>query len=100
VRVVRVDHATAAYESLAVAMPQVVIVLGSLRADERNELADRATAVGALLMHVDPDLDPDALDDLVDRAAQAALERKLARDDDEKEPGPPSSAEDDIDSHW
>ena len=47
-RVVRVGHAAAACERLAVAMPQVVVVLGTLRADERDALSDRATAVGAL----------------------------------------------------
>jgi hypothetical protein len=102
VRVVRVGHAAAACERLAVAMPQVVVVLGTLRADERDALADRATAVGALLMYVDPELDQETLDELVARAAQAAFERKLQRD----ESGPagslsdPPPSDDDVDSQW
>lgn len=83
-------------------MPQVVVVLGTLHADERDALADRATAVGALLMYVDPELDAETLSDLVARAAEAAIERKLLRD----ESGPagslsePPGADDDVDSQW
>jgi hypothetical protein len=102
VRVVRVGHAAAACERLAVAMPQVVVVLGTLRADERDALTDRATAVGALVMYVDPELDDETLDELVARAAQAAIERKLVRD----ESGPagtvaePPPTDEDVDSQW
>jgi hypothetical protein len=102
VRVVRVGHAAAACERLAVSMPQVVVVLGTLRADEREALADRVTAVGALLMYFDPELDAETLQDLVARAAQAAVERKLVRD----ESGPagavsePPGADDDVDTKW
>jgi hypothetical protein len=79
-----------------------VVVLGTLRADERDALADRATAVGALLMYVDPQLDQETLDELVSRAATAAIERKLQRD----ASGPAGSmsdapgADDDVDSKW
>ncbi|MDB5219199.1 MAG: hypothetical protein JWO86_7126 [Myxococcaceae bacterium] len=102
VHVVRVMHSAAACERLAVSMPQVVVVLGTLRADERDALADRATAVGALLMYFDPELDAETLQDLVARAAQAAVERKLVRD----ESGPagavsePPGADEDVDSKW
>jgi len=102
VRVVRVVHAAAACERLAVSMPQVVVVLGTLRADERDALVDRVTAVGALLMYFDPELDAETLQDLVARAAQAAVERKLVRD----ESGPagavsePPGADDDVDANW
>ena len=100
VHVVRVGHAAAACERLAVAMPQVVVVLGTLRADERDAVADRATAVGALLMYVDPELDEETLDELVGRAAQAAIERKLLRD----ESGPAGTVsehpDEDLDSKW
>jgi hypothetical protein len=101
-RVVRVVHAAAACERLAVSMPQVVIVLGTLRPDERDALADRVTAVGALLMYFDPELDAETLKDLVARAAQAAVERKLVRD----ESGPagavsePPGADEDVDTKW
>lgn len=100
VRVVRVGHAAAACERLAVAMPQVVVVLGALHTAERDALSDRATAVGALLMYVDPELDHETLDELVERAAQAAFERKLLRD----ESGPAGAFSetpgDDVDSDW
>lgn len=103
VKVVRVGHAAAACERLAVAMPQVVVVLGTLRADERDALSDRATAVGALLMYVDPELDAETLEELVARAATAAIERKLLRD----ESGPAGTfadsapgADDEVDSKW
>jgi hypothetical protein len=100
----RVDHVTyasAACERLAVSMPQVVIVLGTLGPDEREALSDRATAVGALVMYVDPELDEETLQELVARAARAAIERKLQRD--ESGPAgavsePPGS--DDVDSKW
>ncbi|MDB4943137.1 MAG: hypothetical protein JWP97_2671 [Labilithrix sp.] len=103
VKVVRAGHAAAACERLAVAMPQVVVVLGSLRADEREALADRATAIGALLMDMDPELDDETLGELVARAARAAIERKFARD----ESGPAGATEppgepddDEVDSRW
>ena len=80
VTVVRAIHAAAACERMAVSMPQVVLVLGTLGADEHDALADRATAVGALLMYVDPGLDAETLEELVGRAAMAAVERKMRRD--------------------
>lgn len=80
VRVVRVAHAAAACERLAIAMPQVVVVLGVLRAEERDAIQDRATAVGALVMHIDPELDPETLTELVDRTVRVAVQRNLARD--------------------
>lgn len=102
VKVVRVGHAAAACERLAVAMPQVVVVLGTLRSDERDALADRATAVGALLMYVDPELDAETLEELVARAAQAAIERKILRDGSGPS-GTPSeqpTSDDEVDSKW
>lgn len=101
-RVTRVNQAAVACEKLAVTMPQLVVVLGTLRPDERDALADRATAVGALVMYVDPALDEETLDELVGRAALAAIERKMRRD----ESGPagavsePPGADDDVDSKW
>ncbi len=103
VKVVRVGHAAAACERLAVAMPQVVVVLGTLRADERDALADRATAVGALLMYVDPELDAETLEELVTRAAQAAIERKILRDGagpNALSEAPDADDEADVDSKW
>ncbi len=80
IRVVRAAHVPAAGERLAVAMPQLVLVLGEVSADERDFLADRATAVGALLMHVDPALDDETLEEILERGVEAALERRILRD--------------------
>lgn len=104
-QVVRVGHAAAACERLAVAMPQVVVVLGSLRPDERDALVDRATAVGALLMYVDPELDAETLEELVVRAAQAAIERRISRDESAalgapRAESPDLSPDDEVDSKW
>lgn len=76
----RVASAAAACERMAVVMPQVVVVLGSLTAEERDALNDRATAVGALGMYVDPSLDDAAMQELVEGAARVAIERSLARE--------------------
>ena len=104
-KVVRVGHAAAACERIAVAMPQVVVVLGTLRPDERDALVDRATAVGALLMYVDPELDAETLEELVVRAAQAAIERRLSRDESAargapRAESPDLSSDEEVDSKW
>lgn len=113
VRVVRVAHAAAACERLAVSMPQVVVVIGTLRPDERDALADRATAVGALVLYVDPALDDETLTEIIGRAAQAAMDRKTSREKSvlgaSEPPGvdveidvelEPVEAPDDVDSGW
>jgi hypothetical protein len=104
IRVIRVGHAAAACERLAVAMPQVVIVLGDLRADERDALLDRTAAVGALVLHVDPELDSETLDELIERAATAAVQRKFSRDEAARggtaASAPPAGKDDDVDSGW
>ena len=104
VRVVSERHARAAGERLADVMPQVVVVLSRVEADERAALADRATAVGALIMYVDPELDTETLDELVNRAVRTALERRLkaqeaeAKADAADAADPPSSKE--LDEGW
>jgi formate-dependent phosphoribosylglycinamide formyltransferase (GAR transformylase) len=101
VRVLRVDTAAEACAGLAEAMPQVVVVLGSLDADEREMLAEHATAVGALLCHMDPALDLETLETMAKHVARATVERKRAREESARtsrsEP-PPGSA--DIDTGW
>ena len=110
----RVASAAAACERMAVAMPQVVVVLGDVTAEERDALNDRATAVGALVMYVDPALDEAALQSLVERAARVAIERSLAREQSsapaeaEATTEPPSAGvdidvtveDDEVDSKW
>jgi hypothetical protein len=112
VRVLRVAHAAAACERLAIAMPQVIVVLGTLHAAERDALADRATAVGALVMYVDPEIDPETLDELVRRAAHATVARAAESlvdstqgSGDSEHPGAPTQppgidVDVDIDSDW
>lgn len=110
VRVVRIVHAVGACERMAVAMPQVVVVLGTLRPDEREALTDRATAVGALVMDIDPSLDQETLDNLVVRAAEATIERMMRRDASSGAAGAsasgaargdePPEADEDIDEKW
>lgn len=80
IRCVRVAHVPAACERLAVAMPQVVVVLDNVRPDERDALADRATAVGALVLHLDPALDEETRDELIAGAAKVAGERRVLRE--------------------
>jgi hypothetical protein len=111
----RVASAAAACERMAVAMPQVVLVLGTITPEEREALGDRATAVGALVMYVDPELDESTMQELVERAARLAIERSLARekassDAPEAVTEPPSAGvdvdidvtveDDDLDSKW
>jgi hypothetical protein len=80
IRVVRVGHVAAACERLPIAMPQIVVVLGALGERDRADLVDRATAVGALMFDLDESLDAETLGTLLDRAANAAIERGLVRD--------------------
>jgi hypothetical protein len=82
----RVASSAAACERMAVAMPQVVVVLGSITTEEHEALADRATAVGALVMYVDPTLDDARMQELVERAARVAIERSLQREQASSEP--------------
>jgi hypothetical protein len=100
VNVVRVGNVAAALERLPHAMPQVVVVLGALKDAERGELADRATAVGALVVHVDPELDEETLQELVQRTVRAALERKLRRDAGNEDGEPPPEGGEDVDDNW
>ena len=76
----RSSSTASACERMAVAMPQVVVMLGAVTAEERDALNDRATAVGALVMYVDPALDEATMQELVERAARVAIERSLARE--------------------
>lgn len=75
---VRVDDVNGANERIALEMPHVVLVLIPTSPEEQEALADRALAVGALVVHVNP-ADP-TLPDILDRVIVAALEKKLHRD--------------------
>lgn len=81
IRVVRVLDTAEAFQHIAKVMPQLVVVLGSLGEEERGPLSDRTTAVGAITVQIDPDIDNETLETLLDRAAQAAVDRGLTRDE-------------------
>lgn len=108
VNVVRAEHAASACERIAVAMPQVIVVLERLRDDERDALVDCATAVGGLVMYFDRDVETETLGELVTRVSQVALERKRLRDGASSTAAatnavtapPPGGNDDDIDSNW
>lgn len=81
IRVVRVLDTTEAFQQIAAVMPQLVVVLGAVKDDERAPLSDRTMAVGAITVQIDPDIDDETLETLLDRAAQAAVDRGLTRDE-------------------
>lgn len=81
VRVVRALDAAEACQQIASIMPQLVVVLGALADADRTALSDRTVAVGAITVQIDPDVDAETLETLLDRAAQAAVDRGLTRDE-------------------
>jgi hypothetical protein len=81
VKVVRVGSAPVACEKLAAAMPQVVILVAPPLARLRADLADRAEAVGAIVMDVDERLEGDAYEDIVNEIITTAITRKMERDE-------------------
>jgi hypothetical protein len=50
----RVAHAHAACERIAVLLPRLVVVPAAMRSDDLEMIEDRAAAVGALVLHLDP----------------------------------------------
>ena len=81
VKVVRVGSAPVACEKLAAAMPQVVILVAPPIGAMRAELADRAEAVGAIVMEVAETLEGDAYEDVVNEIITTAITRKMERDE-------------------
>ncbi len=81
IRVVRVLDTNEALSQVAEVMPQLVVVLGELPDEERAPLSDRTLAVGAITVQIDPNIDTDTLETLLDRGAQAAMDRNLTRDE-------------------
>jgi len=53
-KVYRVAHAHAACERMAVLLPRLVVVPAAMRSIELDLIEDRAKAVGAILLHLDP----------------------------------------------
>ena len=84
---VRADDIASACERIVVDMPHVVLVLVPPRSQaERDALADRALAVGALVVEVDPHLDEDTFEKVLEKTVRAALEHKLVRETSEMRP--------------
>lgn len=102
---IRTNTIAAACERIAIDMPHVVLVLVPYANDaERDGLADRALAVGALVVQVDPALDGEAFKDILESAVVAALERKLLREQAEAQAQASAGADtaivDEIDDGW
>lgn len=51
----RVAHAHAACERMGVLLPRLVVVPAAMRAADLDLIEDRAAAVGAVVLHLDPD---------------------------------------------
>ena len=102
---VRADDIPSACERIAVDMPHVVLVLVPPRSQaERDALADRALAVGALVVEVDPNLDEVTFQQVLEDTVQAALEHKLAREAAETPPRASGASDfpppEEIDGGW
>jgi hypothetical protein len=81
VRIVRVSTVQVACTTLPGMMPQMVVALLVLTPADRAKLADPTAAVGSLLLELDPMMDGEALEVLLERAAEATIERNLTRDE-------------------
>ena len=53
-KVYRVAHAHAACERIAVLLPRLVVVPAAMRSADLDMIEDRAAAVGAIVLHLDP----------------------------------------------
>ena len=51
----RVGHVHAACERIAVLLPRLVVVPAAMRSAELDMIEDRAAAVGAIVLHLDPE---------------------------------------------
>ncbi len=74
-RVVNVGHIPAACERMAVVMPLVVIGDADALPQARDELRERAVAVGAQMVWLPKDADPSFVTSAIRIAAVSALEK-------------------------
>jgi len=99
----REDTIAAACERLIADMPHVVLALVPPRDEtEQDALADRAAAVGALVVHLDPAMDAASFNEVLENTVRAAIERKILREEAESRAGrggsePPAE---EIDEGW
>jgi hypothetical protein len=99
----REDTLAAACERIAVDMPHVVLALVPPRDEtERDALADRAAAVGALVVHLDPAMDAASFNEILENTVRAAIERKLLREEAESKSiqGGSEPPSEEIDDGW
>ena len=78
-KVLRAGHVAAACERIPVTMPQLVIVMATVRPEEMELLNDRCVAVGAEVIQLALDADRRALKVMLKDAANVALIRALRR---------------------
>lgn len=80
IQTLRADDVAEACERIPIDMPHVVLAFVSTTDAEREALADRALAVGALVVHVAPGLDEDEMKPVLDDAVRAALELRARQE--------------------
>ncbi len=80
VRVVRVGSVPVAGEKLGSSMPQVVVLIAPAIPPQRDELGDRAAAVGAVVVEVDERLDGEEYEEVINDIITTAITRKMALD--------------------
>jgi hypothetical protein len=78
-RMIRVAHAAAACERMAVTLPRVVVVVDTLLPNDRTMLEERAIACGAQLVFVSAGADPEALDVILREAAATSAKKRGSR---------------------
>ncbi len=103
IRIVRLGSAAVACERVVGAMPQVIVLLDAISGAERDVLTDRSTAVGAALIDVESTLEGEAFEDVINDVITTAIQRKLLRDEVEKneaKPAPGAMATEEIDGDW
>lgn len=100
----REDTIAAACDRIGVEMPNVVLLLvPPVDAAEHEALSDRALAVGALVVHIDPALDAESFKELLENTVKAALERKIRRETAESQDrgtGASDVPPDELDAGW
>jgi hypothetical protein len=100
----RTDDVATACERLAEIMPQVILVfVPAANEAERESFNDRAAAVGALVVHIDPHLDAKTLQQLLTRTIEQAFPQKVPREEAERpnaNPGTNLTVPPDVDGGW
>lgn len=78
-RIHRVAHAHAACERIAVLLPQLVVVLATMKSRDLDLVEDRAIAVGAIVLHLDPDHGYDVLTAQLEETVRQVKKRFAGR---------------------